>query len=149
MCSFSIWYLCKCLYPNRCNISSIALEIICAKYVGIILSYSPILNLSDVSHHVGKGWEDQSKQERQNDMWTREGWKLSHPENGQFFGWFHPFTKLNVLIKVAKGGEFKANKKDENENIQYYAGSENQLSMTRYMMVMMLVMEMRMVKIWR
>ena len=48
---------------------------------------------------------------------------------------------------MAKGGEFKANKKDENENIQYYAGSENQLSMTRYMMVMMLVMEMRMVKI--
>ena len=50
---------------------------------------------------------------------------------------------------MAKGGEFKANKKDENENIQYYAGSENQLSMTRYMMVMMLVMEKRMVKIWR
>ena len=48
---------------------------------------------------------------------------------------------------MAKGGEFKANKKDENENIQYYAGSENQLSMTRYMMVMMLVMEKRMVKI--
>ena len=36
---------------------------------------------------------------------------------------------------MAKGGEFKANKKDENENIQYYAGSENQLSMTRYMMM--------------
>ena len=37
---------------------------------------------------------------------------------------------------MAKGGEFKPNKKDENENIQYYAGSENQLSMTRYLMVM-------------
>ena len=36
-----------------------------------------------------------------------------------------------VVAKVTKGGEFKANKKDENENIQYYAGSENQLAMTR------------------
>ena len=36
-----------------------------------------------------------------------------------------------VVVKVTKGGEFKANKKDENENIQYYAGSENQLAMTR------------------
>lgn len=37
-----------------------------------------------------------------------------------------------ATIKVTKGGEFKANKKDENENIQYYAGSENQLAMTRF-----------------
>ena len=36
-----------------------------------------------------------------------------------------------VVAKVTKGGEFNANKKDENENIQYYAGSENQLAMTR------------------
>ena len=36
-----------------------------------------------------------------------------------------------IAAKVTKGGEFKANKKDENENIQYYAGSENQLAMTR------------------
>ena len=36
-----------------------------------------------------------------------------------------------MLAKVTKSGDFKANKKDENENIQYYAGSENQLAMTR------------------
>ena len=33
--------------------------------------------------------------------------------------------------QVEKGGNFKLNKRDENENIQYYAGSENQIRMTR------------------
>ena len=37
-----------------------------------------------------------------------------------------------MFAKVRKSGEFKANKKDENENIQYYAGSENQLAMKRF-----------------
>ena len=45
-----------------------------------------------------------------------------------------------MFSKVTKSGEFKANKKDENENIQYYAGSENQLAMTRCLMSLMLVM---------
>ena len=38
-----------------------------------------------------------------------------------------------AVEKVTKGGEFNANKRDENENIQYYAGSENQLAMTRWL----------------
>ena len=33
--------------------------------------------------------------------------------------------------QVEKGGNFKLNKRDENENIQYYAGSENQIRMAR------------------
>ena len=33
--------------------------------------------------------------------------------------------------QVEKGGNFKLNKRDENENIQYYAGSENQIRMSR------------------
>ena len=45
-----------------------------------------------------------------------------------------------MFTKVTKSGEFKPNKKDENENIQYYAGSENQLAMTRSAMSRMLVM---------
>merc|ERR1719210_805767 len=37
-----------------------------------------------------------------------------------------------TTIKVEKGGNFKLNKRDENENIQYYAGSENQIRMSRF-----------------
>ena len=36
-----------------------------------------------------------------------------------------------LCCQVEKGGNFKLNKRDENENIQYYAGSENQIRMTR------------------
>ena len=45
-----------------------------------------------------------------------------------------------LCCQVEKGGNFKLNKRDENENIQYYAGSENQLAMTRCLMSLMLVM---------
>ena len=48
---------------------------------------------------------------------------------------------------MEKSGEFKANKKDENENIRYFAGSENQLAMTRLEMSLMLMMAKIKVKI--
>ena len=44
--------------------------------------------------------------------------------------WGYILTNL-YYAQVEKGGNFKLNKRDENENIQYYAGSENQIRMSR------------------
>ena len=41
-------------------------------------------------------------------------------------------TDEKTTIKVEQGGHFKLNKKDENENTQYYDGAENQLIMTKW-----------------
>ena len=41
-------------------------------------------------------------------------------------------TDEKTTIKVEQGGNFKLNKKDENENTQYYDGAENQLIMTKW-----------------
>ena len=41
--------------------------------------------------------------------------------------------------QVEKGGNFKLNKRDENENIQYYAGSENQIRMTRWNILVIVI----------